>query len=86
MHYQICGVAKTVGTTTYGKGVIQSVLSLANGGVLKLTIAEYYTPNGNEINKIGITPDYELELEDSSDEDELDNQIEKALQVIRGES
>ena len=51
------GVAVSVGTTTYGKGVIQNVYSLSDGGVLKLTTAEYYTPNRNKINKVGITPD-----------------------------
>ena len=49
--------ATIVGTKTYGKGVIQSLYTLSDGSGLKLTTDEYFTPNHNEINKIGITPD-----------------------------
>ena len=77
------GVATTVGTTTYGKGVIQNVYSLTDGSVLKLTTAEYYTPNKNKINGVGITPDYEVELETSDDGTVTDTQLEKAEEILQ---
>ncbi|WP_158602166.1 S41 family peptidase [Cohnella endophytica] len=50
------GVAKLVGTKTYGKGVVQSILSVKSGGVLKVTVQEYYTPAGRKVDKVGLTP------------------------------
>ncbi len=83
------GRAKLVGAKTYGKGVMQNLFSLLDGSALKLTFAEYLTPNKTHINKIGIEPDYAIELQedgmiDASGEDiSRDNQIQKALEVIR---
>lgn len=80
------GVATTVGTVTYGKGVIQNVYSLSDGSVLKLTTAEYYTPNRNKINEVGITPDYEVELDSSQVSEDgtiIDNQLEKAKEILQ---
>jgi carboxyl-terminal processing protease len=79
------GVAKVLGTVTYGKGVIQNVYQLLDGSVLKLTTQEYYTPNETKINKIGITPDYEVELTDEDIENEIDSQLEAAIKVLKGE-
>lgn len=76
------GKAESVGTKTYGKGVIQDVYQLTDGSVLKLTTAEYYTPNNVTINKIGIEPDYEVEFVNGEDED-IDEQLEKAIEVIK---
>lgn len=59
--------ATVVGTKTYGKGVIQNVFSLSDGSVLKLTTAEYFTPNETKINKEGIEPDYTVELVEEPD-------------------
>lgn len=53
-----------VGQTTYGKGVIQTTRYLLNGGVLKYTSYNWYSPNGVSIHKVGITPDYEVRLAD----------------------
>lgn len=53
--------AIVVGTQSFGKGSVQSVMPLTNGGALKLTTALYYTPNGDSIQKSGITPDIEIE-------------------------
>lgn len=76
--------AKIVGTTTYGKGVIQNVFSLVDGSVLKLTVAEYFTPNENKIHKTGITPDYEVELPDVENDEEFeDTQLNKALEILK---
>lgn len=76
--------ATIVGTKTYGKGVIQNVYQLSDGSVLKLTVNEYYTPNETKINKIGIDPDVEVELEESTDENsQKDNQLEKAVEILK---
>lgn len=74
--------ATIVGTTTYGKGVIQNVYPLSDGGILKLTTQEYFTPNNEKINKIGIEPDYEVELTDEDIENEFDSQLEKAKEIL----
>ena len=62
--------AKIVGKTTYGKGVIQSVFMLEDGSALKLTVNEYFTPKETKINKVGISPDYEVELNAESETDD----------------
>ncbi|MGH2412406.1 MAG: S41 family peptidase, partial [Microcystaceae cyanobacterium] len=54
--------ATVVGTTTYGKGTVQSVHSLSDGSGLAVTIARYYPPSGTNINKVGIHPDIEIDL------------------------
>lgn len=77
-----------IGTTTYGKGVVQSILSLKDGSAFKLTTNRYFTPNGTCIQGIGITPDVEIEYEFTGPEDavysvEYDNQIQKALEVLQ---
>lgn len=77
------GIAKIVGTVTYGKGVIQAVYSLEDGSALKLTTDEYYTPKNNKINKVGITPDYEVELTEEDVENGIDSQLEKAKEVLK---
>ena len=75
-------VAKVVGTTTYGKGVIQNVYQLLDGSVLKLTTQEYYTPNNTRIHEIGINPDYEVELPEDANDD-TDTQLEKAKEILK---
>ena len=55
-------VAAIVGTQSYGKGVVQSTLDLQDGTALRVTSAKYYTPNGNNIHGVGITPDVEIDL------------------------
>ena len=78
---------KVIGTKTYGKGVIQSVFNLSDGSGLKITTAEYFTPNGIEINKKGITPDIEVKLPDTvksvySVEEKDDTQLKKAIEEL----
>lgn len=82
------GKAKTVGTTTYGKGVIQQVLTLSDGSGLKITSQKYLTPNKTEINKIGIEPDEEIELPDGVKntlliEEKDDTQLQKAIEMLK---
>ena len=71
-----------MGTTTYGKGVVQQLMDLGDGTYLKLTIAEYYTPSGRSINGAGVEPDVEVENVYSEEGAEVDNQLEKALEVV----
>ena len=82
------GKAKTVGTTTYGQGVIQQILKLNDGSGLKITIEEYQTPNKNKINKVGIEPDEKVELPDSvesilSIKESEDTQLQKAIDMLK---
>lgn len=83
-------LATIVGTTTYGKGVIQEVypdvLGKDIGGALKVTVSEYFTPNGNKINKVGIEPDEKVELDDSESTDitkDTDTQLQKAIEILK---
>ena len=78
------GRAKIVGTKTYGKGVMQSILELDDGSALKITVAEYFTASEATINKVGITPDVEIKYErPPEDNPKKDNQLEKAIEVIK---
>lgn len=82
------GAAKIVGTQSYGKGIVQSVLDLQDGTALKLTTAKYYTPNGNDIHGVGITPDVEIDLPEELKTEvtlslEEDVQLQKAIEVLQ---
>ena len=80
--------AKIIGTKTYGKGIIQTLLSLTDGSGLKITTEEYYTPKGTTIHKVGIEPDEEVKLPDtvksiySVTKDE-DTQLKKAIEILK---
>ena len=76
------GTGQIVGTQSYGKGVVQQIFDLKDGTSLKLTIAEYFTPNGRNINGEGITPDVEVEYEYDEANPEADNQLDKAIEVV----
>ena len=81
------GKAKTVGTTTYGKGVIQQILTLPDGSGLKITTEKYLTPNRTEINEIGIEPDETVELPESIEnvlnvDRNQDTQLQKAIEML----
>lgn len=77
--------ATLIGTKTYGKGVIQSLIRLTDGSGIKITTEEYCTPNRNKINKVGIEPDIEVELPDGIEEltDENDTQLQRALEELQ---
>lgn len=84
------GKAKIVGTKTYGKGVIQQLLTLPDGSGLKITSEEYLTPNKTKINKIGIEPDEKVELPDSvknvlTVEQKDDTQLQKAIEILKAQ-
>lgn len=68
-----------VGAKTFGKGLVQTVFNFTDGSALKVTIEQYFTPDGNDINKLGIQPDYPVELKTSSDE-----QLDYAKTVLTG--
>ena len=79
---------KIVGTKTYGKGIIQTLLSLADGSGLKITTEEYYTPKGTTIHKVGITPDEEVKLPDTvksvyAVKEDEDTQLKRAIELMR---
>ena len=78
------GIGTLVGTTTYGKGIVQKVINLSDGSAVKLTVSNYFTPNGNNIHKIGIEPDVEVEFDAEQYKNGVDNQLEKAKEVWAG--
>ncbi len=69
-----------VGTKTFGKGVVQSLIDLEDGTALKITVERYYTPNGNFIHGKGIEPDYYVESGK-----ETDTQLEKAISILKNQ-
>lgn len=81
--------ATVIGTTTFGKGIVQQLYPLSDGSGIKVTMAKYYTPNGVCIHKTGITPDIEVELDDgeyaSIVRHEDDNQLLRALEYLKKE-
>lgn len=77
------GAATLLGEKTFGKGSVQTVEDLTNGGKLKVTIAKWYTPNGVNINKEGIAPDKEVKLSDEDVKAGKDTQKEAALTLLR---
>lgn len=76
-------IATIVGTTTFGKGIMQEVETLAIGGAIKITTEEFKTPNGNKIHKVGITPDIEVENEETVVEENQDKQLQKAIEFLK---
>lgn len=82
------GKAKIVGTKTYGKGVIQEILTLKDGSGIKITTEEYQTPNHNKINKVGIEPDEMVELPETVTNilnvpEDQDTQLQKAIELLK---
>lgn len=77
------GIGTLVGTTTFGKGIVQRIISLSDGSAVKLTVSNYYTPNGNNIHKIGIEPDIEEKFDSEAYyNDGVDNQLNKAIEIM----
>jgi carboxyl-terminal processing protease len=74
-----------IGTTTYGKGIVQRINRLDDGTAVKLTVSAYFTPLGKNIHGIGIEPDIELEYDyEAYERDGVDNQVEKAIEILEG--
>ncbi len=76
-------IGTLVGTTTYGKGIVQNIYPFTDGTSLKLTCSEYFTPNGTNIHGVGIEPDVVIEYEYDENNPEKDNQLEKAIEVLK---
>lgn len=93
------GVGKIIGTKSFGKGIVQSIIPLGDGTAVKITVSSYFTPNGRDIHGEGITPDIVVELpmiedpdklEEAYDENgllkkEYDTQLKEAVEYIKGE-
>lgn len=80
------GIGKLVGTTTFGKGIVQQIKPFLDGSAVKITISAYYTPKGHNIHGIGIEPDVVCEFDGEAyygSEDHPDNQLEKAKEVLK---
>jgi len=80
-------IGTLIGTTTYGKGIVQQIVSLNDGSAVKLTVSSYYTPKGRNIHGIGIEPDEVCEFDSEAyytenQEDSVDNQLERAKEVL----
>jgi carboxyl-terminal processing protease len=84
------GVGELVGTTTFGKGLVQNLYPMADGSAIKVTVAKYFTPNGNCIQDIGLIPDHEIEMDNelsvriaqlTLDEDV---QLRHAIEIMNG--
>lgn len=77
------GIATIMGTTTFGKGIVQRVISLSDGSAVKLTVSKYYTPNGNDIHEKGIEPDVVVEFDaDAYYNEGIDNQLQEAINYL----
>ena len=77
------GVAKLVGEQSYGKGSVQQVVDLGAGAVLKVTVAHWYTPNGKNIDKVGIKPDKKVTISADQVKAGSDPQMTAALQLLK---
>ena len=86
------GVGKLFGTTSFGKGIVQSIIPLGDGTAVKVTVSSYFTPNGRNIHGEGIEPDQVVELPDTEEayengylKEEYDTQLKEAVKYIQGE-
>ena len=82
------GKAKIIGEKTYGKGVIQQLLTMPDGSGLKITSEEYLTPNKTKLNKVGIEPDEKVSLPDTvknvlNVDQKDDTQLQKAIELLK---
>ena len=81
---------KVVGTQSYGKGIVQIVAYVNDGSGIKFTVSQYFTPKGNAVHEVGITPDVVVELDEelktlSEIPKEKDNQLQEAIRVLKEE-
>lgn len=79
------GVGTVMGTTTYGKGIVQKIIALSDGSAVKLTTSGYFTPKGNNIHGKGIEPDVVVEFDAEAyyGDEQIDNQLEAAQEYLR---
>ena len=79
--------AVVVGTTSFGKGIVQNLIPLGDGSAIKITVAHYYTPSGYDLHGKGIEPDVEVELDEELQtqavvEPQDDNQVQAAAKEV----
>ncbi|WP_343249509.1 S41 family peptidase [Diplocloster hominis] len=84
------GIGTLVGTTTYGKGIVQKIFDLGDDTAVKLTVSKYFTPKGNYIHEVGIDPDVEIDLNEDLKKmaiipKDQDNQLQKAIEILKGQ-
>lgn len=80
------GKATIMGTKTFGKGIVQRIISLSDGSAVKLTVSKYFTPNGNDIHEKGVEPDVEVVFDSETYyEEDIDNQLEEAVKYLKNE-
>ncbi|MBI2023331.1 S41 family peptidase [Candidatus Giovannonibacteria bacterium] len=77
------GIAKLVGEKTFGKGSVQEIVPLTGDSSIKVTIAKWLTPNGVDISKEGIAPDYEVKVSEKDEASGRDLYMEKALEILK---
>lgn len=75
--------ATLIGTKTYGKGVMQQILQLADGNALKITTEEFVTPNGDKIDGVGIEPNEVVKLTTDKEGNIIDTQLQKAVEMLK---
>lgn len=80
-------IGTIVGTTTFGKGIVQSIFPFSDKSAIKVTVSKYFTPKGRDIHDIGINPDVEVELNEELRrkvviEKDEDNQLQKGIEVL----
>jgi len=75
-----------LGSKTYGKGSVQSIIPLKNKGAIRLTVAKYYLPSGKSISEVGVSPDIEISEQDEEFKikTETDNQLNYAIKLLNG--
>jgi carboxyl-terminal processing protease len=75
-----------LGENSFGKGSVQSIISLKNKGAIRLTVAKYYLPSGKSISEVGVSPDIEIveEGEEFKIKSETDNQLNYAIKLLKG--
>lgn len=78
------GIAKLVGEKTFGKGSVQEFLPLTADTSVKITVAKWLTPKGDQISEKGLAPDVEVKIEKSDIESKRDPQMEKAVEILKG--
>ncbi|MBT4917045.1 S41 family peptidase [Candidatus Peregrinibacteria bacterium] len=72
-----------MGTQSFGKGTVQEVISFSDGSSMRMTIAKWFTPDGRDINKVGLTPDIVIEIDNADFDSEYDEQKEEAADYLR---
>ncbi len=77
------GIAKLVGTKTFGKGSVQELVPITSDTSLKVTVARWLTPNGNSISEGGLKPDYEVKISQTDIDKKIDPQMDKATELLK---